>query len=70
MSNTQDREKAVKKALANSALESLKPSPKFRNLLDRYIAGEISLDDAIEYTQTWYQQPPKTTRKTFGDKQN
>jgi phage shock protein A len=62
-SNRQDREKAVKKALANGALEGLKPGPQFKDLLDRYIAGEISLDDAIEYTKAQYQQSPNTTRK-------
>jgi hypothetical protein len=47
----EDREKAVKHAVANGALESLKPGPHFRALLNRYIGGEISLDDAIEYTK-------------------
>jgi hypothetical protein len=61
--NRQDREKAVKKALANGALEGLKPSRQFKNLLDLYIAGEISLDDAIEYTKAQHQQSPNTTRK-------
>jgi hypothetical protein len=51
----EDREKSVKKALANGALEGMKPSPEFRALLDRYIAGEISLDDAIEYTKAQFQ---------------
>jgi hypothetical protein len=62
MNNTpskKDREKAVKRALANGALEGLKPDPQFAALLDRYIAGEISLDDAIEYTKAQYQQLPK-----------
>jgi hypothetical protein len=35
----EDRKKAVKQALANGALESLKPGPQFRALLNRYIAG-------------------------------
>lgn len=61
--NRQDREKAVKQALANGALEGLKPGPQFKDLLDRYIAGEISLDDAIEYTKAQYQQSLDTTRK-------
>ena len=52
----QDREKQVKQALANGALEGLKPNPQFRALLDRYVAGEISLDDAIEYTKAQFQQ--------------
>lgn len=61
--NRQDREKAVKQALANGALEGLKPGPQFKDLLDRYIAGEISLGDAIEYTKNQYQQSPDTTEK-------
>ena len=61
--NRQDREKAVKQALANGALEGLKPSPKFKDLLDQYIAGEISLDDAIEYTKAQYKKSPDITRK-------
>lgn len=59
--NRQDREKAVKQALANGALEGFKPSPQFKALLDRYIAGEISLDYAIEYTKAQYQQSPDPT---------
>jgi hypothetical protein len=51
----EDREKAVNRTLANSALEGVKPSPEFRALLDRYIAGEISLDDAIEYAKAQFQ---------------
>jgi phage shock protein A len=56
----QDREKQVKQALANGALEGLKPNPQFRALLDRYVAGEISLDDAIEYTKAQFQQQQNT----------
>jgi phage shock protein A len=56
----QDREKQVKQALANGALEGLKPNPQFRALLDRYVAGEISLDDAIEYTKAQFQQKQNT----------
>ena len=59
----EDREKAVKKALANGALEGLKPDPQFKALLNRYIAGEISLDDAIEYTKARYEQSPDPARK-------
>jgi hypothetical protein len=56
----QDRDKQVKQALANGALEGLKPNPQFRALLDRYVAGEISLDDAIEYTKAQFQQKQNT----------
>jgi hypothetical protein len=59
----EDREKAVKRVLANGALEGLKPGPQFRNLLNRYIAGEISLDDAIEHTEGQHQQSPDPARK-------
>lgn len=52
----QDREKAVKRTLANSALEGLQPDPEFRALLDRYIAGEISLESALERTRSQHQQ--------------
>jgi hypothetical protein len=62
--NRQDREKSVKQALANSALEGFKLDPKFADLLNRYVAGEISLDDAIEYTMAQYPLSPDTTRKT------
>lgn len=61
--NKQDREKTVKQALANGALEGLKPGPQFKALLDRYIAGEISLSYAIEHTKAQYQQSPNATRK-------
>lgn len=61
--NREDREKAVKQALANGALEGLKPSPQFKDLLDLYIAGEISLAYAIEYTKNQYQQSLDTTEK-------
>ena len=54
----QDREKAVKRALANSALEGLKPDSEFTALLNRYIDGEISLDSALEYTRTQYNRHP------------
>jgi hypothetical protein len=47
----QDREKAVKRTLANSALEGLQPNPRLVALLNCYIAGEISLESAIEYTE-------------------
>ena len=59
----EDREKSVKQALANGALEGMKPNPHFRALLDRYIAGEISLDDAIEDTKAHYQQLSDSARK-------
>jgi hypothetical protein len=59
----EDREKAVKQGLANGALERLKPGPQFRALLNRYIAGEVSLDDAIEYAKAPYQQSPDPARK-------
>lgn len=52
----QDREKAVKRTLANSALEGLKPNPQFIALLDRYVAGEISLESALEITRAQYQR--------------
>lgn len=53
-----DREKAVKRALANSALEGLEPNAQFIFLLGQYIAGEISLENALEYTKAQYQQVP------------
>jgi hypothetical protein len=56
-----DREKAVQRTLANSALEGLKPSVEFRALLDQYVAGEITLDEALEYTRKKYQQNPDKT---------
>jgi hypothetical protein len=52
----EDREKAVKAALANGALEGMRPKPEFKALLDRYIAGEISLDDAIADTKAKFQR--------------
>jgi hypothetical protein len=61
MDNTrQDREKQVKQTLANGALEGMKPNPQFRALLDRYIDGEISLDDAIEYTKAQFKNKPNS----------
>ena len=54
----QDREMAVKRTLADSELEGLKPNPRFSALLDRYIAGEISLKSALEITSAQYQQVP------------
>jgi len=52
----QDSEKAVKRTLANFALEGLKPNPQFIALLDRYISGEISLESALEITRAQYQR--------------
>ena len=63
----QDREKQVKQALANGALEGLKPNPQFRALLDRYVAGEISLDDAIEYTKAQFQQKQNAESAVHGN---
>jgi hypothetical protein len=62
----EDREKSVKAALANGALEGMKPSPEFRALLNRYIAGEISLDDAIEYTKAEFQRK-QNIENTIGE---
>lgn len=59
----QDRKKAVKQALANSALEGLEPDPEFLDLLARYIAGEISLESVLEYTKAQYQCEPDPARK-------
>jgi hypothetical protein len=56
ITSRQDREKAVKRTLANSALEGLKPNSQFIALLDRYIAGEISLESALEITRAQYQR--------------
>lgn len=63
----QDREKQVKQALANGALEGLKPNPQFRALLDRYVAGEISLDDAIEYTKAQFKNKQNSERTVRDD---
>jgi hypothetical protein len=54
----EDRKKAVKRVLANSALEGLEPSPEFLDLLTQYVAGEISLESALEYTKAKYPQIP------------
>jgi hypothetical protein len=51
-----DREKAVKQALANGALEGLAPTPQHLALLDRYIAGEMSIEEAIDYNKVRFQQ--------------
>jgi hypothetical protein len=59
----QDGEMAVKRTLANSALEGLKPNPRFIALLDRYIAGEISLESALEITKAQYQKVPNQAQK-------
>jgi hypothetical protein len=56
-----DREKAVQRALANSALEGLKPSADFRALLDQYVAGEVTLDVALENTRKKFQQASDET---------
>lgn len=60
----QDRKKAVKQALANFALEGLKPDPEFLDLLARYVAGEISLETALEYTKAKHQYEPDSARKS------
>ena len=52
------RERAVKRMLANSALAGLQPGEDFRALLDRYIEGEITLEDAIEHVHAQYRQKP------------
>ncbi len=46
-----DRAKAVKRALANGALEGMQADPEFRMLLDRYIAGQLTLEQALEITR-------------------
>jgi len=57
MNSTREaREKAVKQALANSALAGMKPDQDFRALLDRYIGGEITLEEAIEHVKAQYGQ--------------
>ena len=61
-----EREKAVKRSLANSALEGLKPDPEFIALLDRYIAGEITLDQAIEHTKAQHKQKMTGTNALAG----
>lgn len=61
--NRQEREKAVQRTLANSALEGLHPNPQFVTLLERYIAGEISLENALEHTKNQYQQIPVSAQK-------
>jgi len=63
----QDREKQVKQALANGALEGMKPNPQFRALLDRYIDGEISLDDAIEYAKAQFKNKQNSERTVCDD---
>lgn len=59
----QDREKAVKQALANGALEKLNPSPHFTDLLNRYISGEISVNYSIEYVKVQRQQSSNLNKK-------
>lgn len=63
----QDREKQVKQTLANGALEGMKPNPQFRALLDRYIDGEISLDDAIEYAKAQFKNKQNSERTVCDD---
>ena len=58
----QDREKALKQALANGALEGLTPTPDHLALLDRYIAGEMSIEEAIDYTKARFQQLQQQAR--------
>ena len=59
----EDRRKAAKQALANAALEGFHPNSEFFDLLARYIAGEISLESALEYTKAQYKQTPDPPRK-------
>lgn len=54
----QDREKAVKRALANAALEGLQPDEDFSALLDRYIAGTMNVESAIEQIKAQYRPTP------------
>ncbi len=54
----QDREMAVNRALANAALEGLQPDEEFSALLDRYIAGDMTMENAIEQIKAQYRQTP------------
>lgn len=55
-STKQDRERAVKQSLASSALEGLQPDPQFRELLDQYVAGDVTVDQALEKTRAKFRQ--------------
>ncbi len=55
-STKQDRQSAVKKALANGALEGSQPDPEFRKLLDQYVDGEVTGEQAIELVKAKFKQ--------------
>ena len=57
-STREARQRAVKQALANSALSGMQPDQAFRALLDRYIEGDITLEEAIEHVKAQYGQNP------------
>lgn len=59
----QDREKAVKRSLASSALEGLRPDPEFSKLLEQYIAGELTADQAREVIRAKFRQGNAVTNK-------
>jgi Antitoxin VbhA len=45
------RIRAARAAIANARLEGREPSPETFALLDRFIAGEITIEQALEVTK-------------------
>lgn len=51
MTNTteQERRRAVNQTLASWAIEGFEPDAKYLALVERYVSGELSLDDLHRY---------------------
>ena len=56
-STEQDRRKAVAEAVANLRASGFDPEPEFEELLERYVRGEISLDDIRRATREAFRLP-------------
>ena len=48
-STEQTRRKAVTQTLASWAIEGFEPDAEYLALVDRYIVGEVSLEDLLHY---------------------
>lgn len=57
-STVSQREQAMKASLVYTTLDGPKPTPEAMALGERYIAGEIELDEAIELTIARYKKEP------------
>lgn len=55
--DTKKRAAAAKNILASWALEGFEPGQEFKDLLDLYVAGKVSLADIRSKTHTEFVEP-------------